>query len=115
MRTAESICAFMALPPHKDAKGFESQYDEFYHNFPSALATRLRTTILNAVDQAVETVERVPEDLLRPEVYFICVTPSKPSRKITSGVNSSALARLLLPVLPPATSTWPDGSSVAVW
>lgn len=54
-----------------DAKGIEGHYDELYHNLPAELAARLRTSLLRAVDQAISTVNRLPPDLQRPEVYFL--------------------------------------------
>lgn len=57
-----------------DAKGIEGHYDELYHNLPEELAARLKTSLLRAVGQAVNTDARLPADLVRPEVYFVCVT-----------------------------------------
>ena len=57
-----------------DAKGIEGHYDELYHNLPEELAARLRTSLLRAAGQAVDTAARLPYDLVRPEVYFVCVT-----------------------------------------
>lgn len=57
-----------------DAKGIEGHYDELYHNLPEELAMRLRTSLLRAVGQAVDTDARLPTDLVRAEVYFVCVT-----------------------------------------
>ena len=57
-----------------DAKGIEGHYDELYHNLPEALAARLRTSLLRAVDQAIATLDRLPDDLQRAEIYFLCVT-----------------------------------------
>ncbi|MDC8012804.1 hypothetical protein [Tahibacter soli] len=57
-----------------DAKGIEGHYDELYHNLPAELAERLRTSLLRAADQAIATVARLPEDLRRAEIYFLCVT-----------------------------------------
>lgn len=57
-----------------DAKGIEGHYDELYHNLPTELAERLRSSLLRAVDQAVATLTRLPVDLRRAEVYFLCVT-----------------------------------------
>lgn len=57
-----------------DAKGIEGHYDELYHHLPSVITKKLKTTALHAVDQAIETVRRLPSDLIRPKYYFICAT-----------------------------------------
>ena len=57
-----------------DAKGIEGHYNELYHNLPSVLTEKLKTTALHAVDQAVDTVQRLPDDLRRRATYFLCVT-----------------------------------------
>lgn len=57
-----------------DAKGVEGHYDELYHNMPTVLAERLKTSLLRAVSQAVGTVGRLPGDLRRADTYFVCVT-----------------------------------------
>jgi hypothetical protein len=57
-----------------DAKGLDPHYEELYHNLPSALAARMKTSLLKAVDQAIDTINRLPCDLQRDTAYFICVT-----------------------------------------
>jgi hypothetical protein len=57
-----------------DSKGIEGHYDELYHNLSEVLTQKLRTTALHAVDQAVDTVRRLPDSLRRPMVVFVCVT-----------------------------------------
>lgn len=77
-----------------DAKGIEGHYDELYHNMPAVLAERLKTSLLRAVDQALNTITRLPNDLGRAEIYFICVTfkqlvvtDGTALRKLTAGTN----------------------------
>lgn len=57
-----------------DAKGIEGHYDELYHNMPTVLTEKLKTTALHAAVQAVDTVRRLPDDLRRQATYFLCVT-----------------------------------------
>lgn len=57
-----------------DAKGIEGHYEELYHNLPAVLAERMKLSLLRAVDQAVNSASRLPEDLRRNETYFVCVT-----------------------------------------
>lgn len=57
-----------------DSKGIEGHYDELYHNLPPVLTDKLKTTALHAVDQAVDTVRRLPDELRRAATYFLCVT-----------------------------------------
>ncbi|ALN88503.1 hypothetical protein LC55x_5257 [Lysobacter capsici] len=57
-----------------DAKGVEGHYDELYHNMPAVLAERLKTSLLRAVSQSIGTLARLPDDLRRADIYFICVT-----------------------------------------
>jgi len=57
-----------------DAKGIEGHYEELYHNLPAVLAERMKLSLLRAVDQAVSSASRLPDDLRRNESYFVCVT-----------------------------------------
>jgi hypothetical protein len=57
-----------------DSKGIEGHYDELYHNHSEVLTKKLRTTALHAVDQAIDTVRRLPDSLRRPLMVFVCVT-----------------------------------------
>lgn len=57
-----------------DTKGIEGHYDELYHNLPEILTAKLRTTALHAIDQAVDTVRRLPDHMRRPLTIFLCVT-----------------------------------------
>ena len=98
-----------------DAKGIEGHYDELYHNLPEELATRLRTSLLRAVDQAIATVNRLPADLQRNEVYFLCttfkqvvVTDGAALRELTSGTADWAHPRWESNVLTPARMLFPS-------
>jgi hypothetical protein len=89
-----------------DAKGIEGHYDELYHNLPAELAARLRTSLLRAVDQAISTVTRLPEDLQRSDAYFLCVTfkqvvvrDGEALRELTAGTDEWAHARWNSPML----------------
>lgn len=57
-----------------DAKGIEGHYEELYHNLPAVLAERMKLSLLRAVDHAVNSASRLPEDPRRNETYFVCVT-----------------------------------------
>jgi hypothetical protein len=57
-----------------DAKGIEGHYDELYHNLPTVLSARMRTSALGAVDQAVGTLNRLPHRLRGRTAFFLCVT-----------------------------------------
>jgi hypothetical protein len=57
-----------------DSKGIEGHYEERYHNLSEVLTQKLRTTALHAADQAVDTVQRLPNTLRRQLVVFLCVT-----------------------------------------
>lgn len=98
-----------------DAKGIEGHYDELYHNLPEALAARLRTSLLRAVDQAIATVDRLPADLQRNEIYFLCVTFKQvvvtdgvALRELTAGTAEWAHARWESNVLTPARMLFPS-------
>ena len=98
-----------------DAKGIEGHYDELYHNLPEELAARLRTSLLRAVDQTIATVDRLPADLQRNEVYFLCVTFKQvvvsdgvTLREITAGTAEWAHPRWESNVLTPARMLFPS-------
>lgn len=98
-----------------DAKGIEGHYDELYHNLPEELAARLRTSLLRAVDQAIATVDRLPADLRRGEIYFLCVTFKQvvvtdgvALRELTSGTAEWAHPRWESEVLTPAGMLFPS-------
>jgi hypothetical protein len=98
-----------------EAKGIEGHYDELYHNLPAELAARLRTSLLRAVDQASSTVARLPEDLQRGEVYFLCVTfkqvvvrDGEALRELTAGTEEYAHDRWNSPVLSPGRMFFPS-------
>lgn len=98
-----------------DAKGIEGHYDELYHNLPQELAARLRTSLLRAVDQAIATVDRLPADLQRNEVYFLCVTFKQvvvtdgvALRELTAGTAEWAHPRWESNVLTPARMLFPS-------
>ncbi|HGK7304064.1 TPA: hypothetical protein ACJ509_001946 [Stenotrophomonas maltophilia] len=98
-----------------DAKGIEGHYDELYHNLPDELAARLRTSLLRAVDQAIATVDRLPADLQRNEVYFLCVTFKQVAvtdgvalRELTAGSAEWAHPRWESNVLTPARMLFPS-------
>jgi hypothetical protein len=57
-----------------DSKGIEGHYDELYSHLPAVLTEKLKTTVLHAIDQGVETVNRLPQDLRRPTIVFLCIT-----------------------------------------
>lgn len=57
-----------------DTKGIEGHYDELYHNLPEILTAKLRTTALHAIDQALDTVRRLPNHMRKPLTVFVCVT-----------------------------------------
>lgn len=97
-----------------DAKGIEGHYDELYHNLPEELAARLRTSLLRAVDQAIATVDRLPADLQRREIYFLCVTFKQvvvtdgvALRELTSGTAEWAHSRWGSDILTPARMLFP--------
>jgi hypothetical protein len=98
-----------------DAKGIEGHYDELYHNLPAELAARLRTSLLRAVDQAISTVNRLPPDLQRPAVYFLCVTFKQvvvtdgiALRELTTGTDQWAHERWSSHVLSPVRMFFPS-------
>ncbi|AUI07704.1 MULTISPECIES: GapS1 family protein [Stenotrophomonas] len=98
-----------------DAKGIEGHYDELYHNLPEELAARLRTSLLRAVDQAIATVDRLPADLQRNEVYFLCVTFKQvvvtdgvALRELTAGTTAWEHPRWESHVLTPARMLFPS-------
>lgn len=98
-----------------DAKGIEGHYDELYHNLPEELAARLRTSLLRAVDQAIATVDRLPADLQRNDVYFLCVTFKQvvvtdgvALRELTAGTAEWAHTRWESNVLTPARMLFPS-------
>lgn len=98
-----------------DAKGIEGHYDELYHNLPEELAARLRTSLLRAVDQAIATVARLPADLRRNEIYFLCVTFKQvvvtdglALRELTVGTTEWAHPRWDSNVLTPARMLFPS-------
>jgi hypothetical protein len=98
-----------------DAKGIEGHYDELYHNLPAELAARLRTSLLRAVDQAIGTVARLPVELQRAEVYFLCVTfkqvvvtDGSALRELTTGTDEWAHERWNSHVLTPARMFFPS-------
>jgi hypothetical protein len=91
-----------------DAKGFDGHYDELYHNLPATLAARMRTSLLGAVDQAVQTSARLPAALQRREVYFVCVTFKQVAigdgaalRELTAGTPEWDHGRWTSAALPP--------------
>ena len=98
-----------------DAKGIEGHYDELYHNLPAELAARLRTSLLRAVDQAISTVARLPVELQRLEVYFLCVTfkqvvvtDGSALRELTAGTDEWEHARWNSQALTPARMFFPS-------
>lgn len=98
-----------------DAKGIEGHYDELYHNLPAELAARLRTSLLRAVDQAISTIDRLPGDLHRPEVYFLCVTFKQvvvtdgiALRELAAGTDQWTHERWNSQLLPPARMFFPS-------
>ncbi len=98
-----------------EAKGIDGHYDELYHNLPAELAARLRTSLLRAVDQAISTVNRLPPDLQRPEVYFLCVTfkqvvvtDGMALRELTTGTDQEAHERWNSEMLQPAHMFFPS-------
>lgn len=98
-----------------DAKGIEGHYDELYHNLPEEIAARLRTSLLRAVDQAIATVDRLPADLRRNEIYFLCVTFKQvvvtdgvALRELTSGTAEWGHSRWESKVLTPARMLFPS-------
>jgi hypothetical protein len=100
-----------------DAKGIEGHYDELYHSLPDVLTAKLRTTALHATDQAVETVQRLPEDLRRPTTVFLCVTfkqlnigDGEALRDLTTGTEEHAHGRWSEPSLPPNHMVYPSVS-----
>jgi len=99
-----------------DAKGIEGHYDELYHNLPEELAARLRTSLLRAVDQAIATVDRLPADLQRNDIYFLCVTFKQvvvtdgiALKELTAGTAECAHPRWKSSVLTPARMLFPSG------
>lgn len=100
-----------------DAKGIEGHYDELYHSLPDVLTAKLRTTALHATDQAVETVQRLPEDLRRRTTVFLCVTfkqlnigDGEALRDLTTGTDEHAHGRWSEPSLPPSQMFYPSVS-----
>lgn len=98
-----------------DAKGIEGHYDELYHNLPAELAARLRTSLLRAVDQAISTVARLPVELQRLEVYFLCVTfkqvvvtDGSALRELTVGTDEWEHARWSSQALTPVRMFFPS-------
>lgn len=98
-----------------DAKGIEGHYDELYHNLPTELAAKLRTSLLRAVDQAISTVARLPVELQRPEVYFLCVTfkqvvvtDGSALHELTAGTDEWGHARWNSPSLTSARMFFPS-------
>jgi hypothetical protein len=98
-----------------DAKGIEGHYDELYHNLPEELAARLRTSLLRAVDQAIATVARLPADLQRNQIYFLCVTFKQvvvtdgvALRELTSGTAEWAHPRWDSDILTPTRMLFPS-------
>ena len=92
-----------------ESKGIEGHYDELYHNLPVRLAEMLKTSILDAVDQAIDTAQRLPKELVRRETYFLCVTLKQVAigdgvelRELTSGTPDWDHPRWDSPRLPPA-------------
>lgn len=97
-----------------DAKGIEGHYDELYHNQPEELSARFRTSLLRAVDQAISTTSRLPAELRRPEVFFLCVTfkqvvvtDGTTLRALTNGTPEWESERWQSEVLTPARIFFP--------
>ena len=91
-----------------DAKGIEGHYDELYHSRPDVLTEKLRSTVLYAIDQGVETLARLPAELRRPRTVFICVTYKQMNvghggalRDLTIGTDEWSSARWHVNELPP--------------
>lgn len=92
-----------------DSKGIEGHYDELYHNLSEVLTKKLRTTALHAADQAVDTVRRLPHQLRRPLIIFVCVTykqlnigDGEALRDLTFGTEEWNAPRWQEESLPPA-------------
>lgn len=92
-----------------DAKGIDGHYDALYHNLPSEIAARFKTSILGAVDQAIATVTRLPAELQRPVAFFVCVTfkqlaitDGSALRSLTEGTPEWTSARWEAESLPPS-------------
>ncbi len=91
-----------------DAKGIEGHYDELYHSLPGILTDKLKTTVLHAIDQGVETLERLPGELKRRTTIFLCVTFKQMNigngtdlRDLTTGTAEWNAPRWSVPELPP--------------
>lgn len=98
-----------------DAKGIEGHYDELYHNLPEVLAAKLKTSLLRAVDQAISTVDRLPVDLQRNKIYFLCVTFKQvvvtdgiALRELTVGTNEWPHPRWDSNILTPVRMLFPS-------